>query len=124
MADSLKNCYIASGTLIKGTVTSREDLRIDGTVIGNINATGRTIIGTEGKVEGELKSNTTEVSGQLTLEKIQTDSLKLNSTAQFNGNIEVRELMVESGAVINGSISMKGGSSNTSSTSTSSTPVN
>lgn len=108
MAESLKNCYIASGTLIKGTVTSREDLRIDGTVIGNINAEGRTIVGQLGKVEGELKSTTTEVSGKLTLEKIQTQTLKLNSTAEFTGDIEVNELLVESGAVINGSISMKG----------------
>ena len=109
MSDSLKNCYIAAGTVIKGTVTANEDLRIDGTIIGNINATGRTVVGENGKVEGEVVSKLTEVSGHMVLDKVDTDVLKLNATANFSGDILTRELDVETGAVLNGNITMKGG---------------
>jgi len=101
------NCYIASGTTIKGKINSKGDVRVDGNIEGDLNTTGRLIIGENGKVNGALDTNYTEVSGKLELKKINSKTLKLKSTARFEGVVEVEELIVESGAIINGSINMK-----------------
>ena len=39
---------IGAGTTLKGDIKSNNDLRIDGTVIGNINSNAKIIIGTSG----------------------------------------------------------------------------
>lgn len=106
MSDS-DNCYIGSGTTIKGTINSKGDLRVDGTIKGKLNTDGKLIIGQLGKIDGVLNTNYTEVDGVLDIEKIDTITLKLNASARFTGIIEVRNLVVESGAIINGSINMK-----------------
>ncbi len=105
------NCHIASGTTIKGKIKSKGDLRVDGVIVGDVQTSGRLIVGTDGKVDGILDTDYTEVSGKLELKKISSKVLKLNSTAQFKGEVEVESLVVESGAIINGSISMKSKSS-------------
>ena len=43
---------ISAGTTLKGDITSNSDLRIDGTLIGNINSSAKVIIGANGVVEG------------------------------------------------------------------------
>ena len=54
---------ISEGTLIKGDISAGSDIRIDGELVGNINANGRIVIGPKGKVEGEVHCNNVEISG-------------------------------------------------------------
>jgi len=105
MAES--NCHIASGTTVKGKIHSNGDLRVDGLVVGDVKTSGRLIIGENGKVDGVLDTDYTEVSGILELKKISSKVLKLNATANFQGDVEVDSLIIEAGAIINGSILMK-----------------
>ena len=105
MAES--NCHIASGTTVKGKIQSNGDLRVDGLVIGDVRTSGRLIVGEKGKMDGILDTDYTEVSGVLELKKISSKVLKLNSTAKFQGDVEVDSLIIEDGAIINGSIQMK-----------------
>ncbi|MBK5270473.1 MAG: polymer-forming cytoskeletal protein, partial [Bacteroidia bacterium] len=48
---------ISTGTTLKGDVSSNGDIRIDGTVIGNINSTAKIVIGANGIVEGDIFGN-------------------------------------------------------------------
>ena len=45
---------IGSGTSLKGDITSSGDLRIDGTLVGNIICSAKVIIGANGVVEGDV----------------------------------------------------------------------
>ena len=38
---------ISTGTTLKGDISSNSDLRIDGTIIGNINSTAKIVIGSK-----------------------------------------------------------------------------
>ncbi len=107
----MEGTFIASGTTINGKVTTTEDIRIDGTIKGDIDAQGKLIVGTQGVVEGVLKSQHTEISGNLKLEKINAQTLILTSSANFKGDIEVENLQVDSGAIVEGNIKMTKGSS-------------
>jgi len=109
MEGSLTSSYIASGTVIKGKLTTTEDIRVDGKIVGNVNASAKLIIGEQGIIEGELNSDYTKVSGNLHLDKINAQTLILTSTAHLKGDIEVENLEVESGAILEGNIRMKKG---------------
>ncbi len=45
---------IAAGTTLKGDITSSGDIRIDGTLQGNIHCTAKVVIGANGTVEGDI----------------------------------------------------------------------
>ena len=47
---------IAAGTTLKGDITSNGDIRIDGTLQGNIYCTAKVVIGANGVVEGDIWS--------------------------------------------------------------------
>ena len=44
---------IATGTVFKGEIESKSDIRIDGTFDGKINSTGRVVVGEGANVKGE-----------------------------------------------------------------------
>jgi len=102
----MEGTFIATGTTIKGKVTTTEDIRVDGKIIGDVNAQGKLIVGAHGVVEGVLRSQHTEISGHLKLDKINAQTLILTSSANLQGDIEVETLQVDSGAIIEGNIKM------------------
>lgn len=112
---------IQNGTSIEGDISSKGDIRVDGSLKGNIKITGKLVIGENGKVEGEIKCANANVSGSL-LGKIEvTELLSLQATARVNGEVLTNKLSVESGAEFSGSCSMgsvvreiKGGTSSSS----------
>ena len=54
---------ISAGTDITGDVKSGGDIRIDGTLTGNLNTKGKVVIGPTGKVKGEVICKNSEVAG-------------------------------------------------------------
>ena len=55
---------IGAGTTIKGDISSNSDLRIDGTIIGNINSNAKIVIGSSGVVEGDIFGNNADIVGK------------------------------------------------------------
>jgi cytoskeletal protein CcmA (bactofilin family) len=45
---------ISAGTVLKGDISSNGDLRIDGTVMGNVKTSSKIIFGSTGVVEGDI----------------------------------------------------------------------
>jgi cytoskeletal protein CcmA (bactofilin family) len=60
---SAGNTLIGAGTTIKGDLISNGDVRIDGTLIGNISGSAKVLIGQEGVVQGDI-----EDAGKLQIE--------------------------------------------------------
>ena len=53
--------YISAGTVIEGNIISHEDLRMDGTIKGDIKTTGCLILGKDSNVEGNILASEAEV---------------------------------------------------------------
>ena len=53
---------IGAGTTLKGDISSNSDLRIDGTVLGNIHSAAKIIIGSSGIVEGDITVSYTHLT--------------------------------------------------------------
>ena len=57
---------IAAGTTLKGDITSNGDIRIDGTLQGNIYCTAKVVIGANGVVEGDISGQQADIMGKVT----------------------------------------------------------
>jgi len=55
---------VSAGTTLKGDISSNSDLRIDGTIIGNVNSGAKIVIGANGSVEGNITGNQADVVGE------------------------------------------------------------
>lgn len=107
---------IGAGTSLKGDITSNGDLRIDGTLIGNIIGSAKVIIGAQGVVEGDISGQQADIMGKVTGSIKMRELLQLKNGCTVNGNISAGKLQVEPSAVFNGQCHMlqvvPGGSSN------------
>jgi cytoskeletal protein CcmA (bactofilin family) len=97
---------IGAGTTMKGDVTSNGDLRIDGTLVGNIHCTAKVIIGANGVVQGDLNGQTADIMGKVTGTIKVKDLLQLKGGSYLNGNIEAVKLQIEPTANFNGQCHM------------------
>jgi cytoskeletal protein CcmA (bactofilin family) len=97
---------ICEGTEIKGSVKSSADFRIDGRIEGNIQCEGKIIIGEKGYVKGEIISKNMDISGRVEGTILVEGQLSLRSAAVVDGEITTNKLVVELGAVFNGTCHM------------------
>jgi cytoskeletal protein CcmA (bactofilin family) len=99
---------MGKGTEIKGDIISNGDFRIDGKVEGNINISGKLILGKEGLIIGNVHCTNADFEGKFTGKMYCTGTLSLKSTAEIEGEVFLEKLAIEPGAVFNAVCSMKG----------------
>ena len=97
---------IGAGTTLKGDISSNSDLRIDGTVIGNISSSAKIVIGSNGVVEGDLSGNQADIVGKVTGNIRAKELLQLRGECEVTGNLYAGKLQVEPTAVFNGQCHM------------------
>jgi len=54
---------IGAGTSLKGDISSNGDIRIDGTLEGNIHCTAKVVIGANGVVTGDVNGQQADIMG-------------------------------------------------------------
>lgn len=97
---------ISKGTIIHGDVSSDNDLRIDGTVHGNILCSAKVIIGDTGFIEGHIDGQSADISGKVVGNLTLKDILLLKGSCTVQGNITADKLQVEPTATFNGQCQM------------------
>lgn len=97
---------ISSGTILKGDISSNSDLRIDGTVIGNINSSAKIIIGNTGVVEGDIAGNQADIVGKVSGNIRAKELLQLRGDCMVTGNLYAGKLQIEPTATFNGQCHM------------------
>ena len=97
---------ISAGTTLKGDISSNSDLRIDGTIIGNINSSAKIIIGSTGIVEGDIIGNNADVVGKGSGNIRVKELLQLRGQSVVTGNLYAGKLQVEPSATFNGQCHM------------------
>jgi cytoskeletal protein CcmA (bactofilin family) len=97
---------ISTGTDITGDVKSTGDIRIDGTLTGNLNTKGKVVIGPTGKISGEVICKNSEVSGIVEGKIIVGQLLNLKASSKIFGDIDTVKLSIEPGAIFTGNCKM------------------
>jgi cytoskeletal protein CcmA (bactofilin family) len=97
---------IGFGTVIMGDVQSKGDIRVDGTLKGSVNTSGKVVLGKEGVIEGDIICNSADISGTIKAKITVSQLLLLKATAKLKGDIITNKLSIEPGAAFTGSCSM------------------
>lgn len=93
---------ISAGTVIKGEILSPGDIRIDGTFDGKLQSKGRVVIGETAVIKGDIFCDNIDLWGKVEGNLYVKDTLALKEGCIVNGNLHIKKLSVELGAVFNG----------------------
>ncbi len=97
---------ISAGTVFKGEIESRSDIRIDGTFDGKITTSGRVVVGEGAFVKGEILCENADVFGKVEGNLTVRDILSLKSACEVKGDLEIAKIAVELGAAFDGTCKM------------------
>ena len=103
---------ITSGSKIIGTIIADGDIRIDGTVEGELQRAGKVVIGEKGLVKGTVSCQNSEIMGSLDGKINNSQTLALRATGKIKGEVQTQTLIVEPNAQFNGSCQMPARSAN------------
>ena len=97
---------INSGTQILGDVNSDGDMRVDGSIKGYLTSKARLVLGPTAVIEGDVKAANIEISGEVNGNIYATELLTVKATAKISGDIVSNKLIIEAGAIFNGTSKM------------------
>ena len=86
---------LSSGVSIKGTVTFRSELTIDGEVEGTIQSFGRLTVGRNAHVRGDIQTRSVTVHGTVDGNLSVDEQCELRSGCTLRGDIETSRLVVD-----------------------------
>lgn len=99
--------FVGHGTTLTGETEFHAMLRVDGHLVGTVTSeTGTLIIGTNGQVDANIIVAAAMINGTVNGDVYATEKLQLGRTARVMGNIQSPRLIVEEGAILEGSCSM------------------
>jgi len=97
---------ISAGTVIKGEITSPNDIRIDGRFDGQVCSKGRVVVGEKAVVKGDVICQNVDFWGSMKGNFYVKDTLALKSTCKVDGDLNTRRLQMDLDAVFNGNCRM------------------
>ena len=96
------SCMIAKGTTIEGKFRSSDNVRIDGTIKGEVICEQRLLVGATGWIDGSIHAAEATIRGHIKGNIIVTGMLRLENSAKIEGTIVAKHLEVEEGAQYEG----------------------
>ncbi|MBS1505313.1 MAG: polymer-forming cytoskeletal protein [Bacteroidetes bacterium] len=97
---------IGKGTVLEGNIETYGNIRIEGRINGNIKSKSKVALGNGSHVEGNITAQNADIEGEVKGKVDITELLVLKSTAVIHGDIITGKLVVEPGAMFNGSCKM------------------
>jgi len=97
--------HLTSSIIIKGEITGREDLFIDGEVHGSIRLEdGRVTIGQNGRVIADVQAREIVVRGSVKGKLHGSDRVQIGPTGHATGDVVTRLISIEEGAEVHGKV--------------------
>lgn len=96
---------ILGDTEIRGEITFKDLISIEGRIIGRINSdSGRLILAEKGRIEGDVEVGSASISGEVNGDIFARERIDIHSTGKVNGDICAPVLTVDAGAHITGRV--------------------
>jgi cytoskeletal protein CcmA (bactofilin family) len=108
VAEEISNSsnVIGKGTVLEGNIETYGNIRIEGKVIGNVKSKSKIALGANSHIDGNIISQNADIEGEVKGKLEISELLVLKATAVIMGDISTGKLVVEPGAVFNGSCKM------------------
>lgn len=97
---------ISTGTVIKGEISSPNDIRVDGSFEGKITSKGRVVVGENAVISGDIICENLDFWGKMTGSIYVKDTLTLKNGCVIDGDLHIKKLVVELGAHFDGNCKM------------------
>lgn len=97
---------LTAGSKIIGTIIADSDIRIDGTLEGELQCSGKLIVGEKGFIKGTVSCLNAEIQGKIEGKLNVKQVLTLRATSKIQGEVETQTLIIEANAVFNGTCAM------------------
>ncbi len=99
--------YVGNGTTLTGEANFKMMLRVDGHLSGRVSSEdGTLIVGTNGQVDANIDVSVAVIHGAVNGDIVASQRLELGRAAKVNGNIQTPSLVIEQGAIFEGSCRM------------------
>src|ERR1043165_3964232 len=100
--------FVGGGTDVTGEANFKAMMRVDGHFSGRITSTsGTLIVGNNGTVDANIEVAVAVIHGTINGDIIATQRLELGRAAKVHGNIQTPSLIIEQGAIFEGSCKMQ-----------------
>lgn len=99
--------FLGIGTEFKGKVVFQGTLRIDGKVEGEVDGDDTLLIGESGVVNGIIRASNIQISGKVKGDIRASEKLTLKKGCEVRGTILSKAIIVEEGAIFNGTCRME-----------------
>lgn len=93
---------IGEGTTVHGEILAQGDLRVAGTICGDVSCKGRIVVTVSGVIEGIVKAQEADVAGKVTGDIYLERKLVLREGGRLTGDAHVKVLAIEEGAHFDG----------------------
>ena len=102
-------CTIGQSVVIKGDLSAKEDLTIEGQVEGTIELDHSVLtVGPKGAVKAQVSAKTVIVMGKVNGNITATEKVQLHETASVNGDLVAPCVGIVEGATVQGQIAVQG----------------
>ena len=98
------NTIIGPNTSLKGDIETAGFTRIDGSIIGDVTAKGRVVVGERARMKSNISGTAITVGGVVYGNVIAAESLVILSTALIIGDIITRRIQADDGCFIHGRV--------------------
>ena len=108
VAEEISNSsnVIGKGTVLEGNIETFGNIRIEGKIVGNVKSKSKIALGASSHIDGNVSAQNADIEGEVRGKIEIADLLVLKATAVVHGDILTGKLVVEPGAVFNGSCKM------------------
>jgi len=103
-ADFSINTIIGPNTSLVGNIETGGFTRVDGSIIGDVNANGRVMIGERARMKSNITGTAITIGGVVYGNVIAKESLVILSSALILGDIITRRIQADDGCLIHGKI--------------------
>ena len=99
--------FVGGGTVVTGEANFKAMMRVDGHLSGRVSSSsGTLIVGANGKVDANIEVAVAVIHGTINGDIIATQRLELGRAAKVHGNIQTPSLIIEQGAIFEGTCKM------------------
>lgn len=100
--------YLGEDTVFSGTLSFNGVVRIDGKMDGEVNTDDTLIVGENGILEANINAGTVICRGKIKGTIQATKRIEIHNNSEVIGNISAPALLVENGAIFDGTCDMTG----------------
>ncbi len=99
-------CFIGSKTTVRGQVSGKQDLVVQGRIEGHVSLDSQLIVEESATVEADVEASVATVRGEVRGPIVAARSMVLEATAKVAGKLKAPAIVIEDGARFSGEIEM------------------